>query len=60
MNYSQEYIASLVAVVVSILTALKIEIGHDLVNAIVTGGAAIYVIIRKVQKGEINVLGKKL
>ena len=57
---STEYIASVVAVVTSILTALSIEIGHDLVNAVVTGAAAIYVIVRKIYKGEITVLGKRV
>ncbi len=59
MNISTEYIASLTAIVVSILTVLRIEIGAAEVNAIITGLAAAYVIVRKVQKHEISVLGMR-
>lgn len=57
---STEFIASVVAIITSILSAFNVEIGHDLVNAVVTGAAALYVIVRKVSKGEITPLGKRI
>lgn len=57
---SQEYIASIVIVVVSTLKAFGVELGNEVVTAVVTGAAALYVVFRKVQKGEITVLGQKV
>jgi hypothetical protein len=56
---SQEYIASLVVIISSILALLKIPIGTEEITAVVTGAAALYVIYRKVTKGEITVLGQR-
>lgn len=56
---SQEYIASLVVIVASILAVFKIHVGNEEITAVVTGAAAIWVIIRKIQKGEINAFGVK-
>jgi hypothetical protein len=54
---SQEYIASLVVIVSSVLAIFKIHLASEEVTAVVTGLAALWVIIRKIQKGEITPLG---
>jgi hypothetical protein len=56
---STEYIASLTGIIVSVLTLLRIEIGASEVNAVLAGLAAAFVIVRKIQKGEITVLGAR-
>lgn len=57
MNISQEYIASIVVVILSVLRAFHIEVASDLVTSAVTGVAALYVIYRKWKKGEITLAG---
>lgn len=57
MNISQEYIAAVVVIVVSGLHAFGVEVASTLVEAVVTGAAALWIIFRKVQKGDITPLG---
>ena len=57
MNLSQEYIGSLVIVLITVLKIFKIELASDEVTAIVTGAVALYVAIRRFSKGDITVGG---
>ena len=57
---SQEYIAGIVIVIASLLKTFNIEIGNDVLTALITGLAGVWVLVRRYQKGDINVLGKKL
>lgn len=59
-QFSQEYIASIVIVLVSLLKAFGFEIGSDVVTAIITGVLAVWVAVRRFQKKDISVLGKKV
>ena len=56
---SQEYIGALVIIVVSLLKVFGIEIGSDVITGIVTGVLALWVAIRRHQKGDISVLGSR-
>lgn len=56
---SQQYIGSLVILLVSVLKIFKIELGNDEVTAIVTGIVAIWVAIRRYQQGDITVVGAR-
>lgn len=56
---SQQYIGSIVILLISLLKMFKIDIGNDELTAIITGGIALYVAIKRYQKGDINVAGIK-
>ncbi len=57
--YSQEYLASIAIIVVSVLKYFGIEIGSDTITTFLTAALAIYVAIRRYQKKDITVLGVK-
>ena len=57
LGVSQEYIGALVIVLISLLKAFNIEIGSDVVTAIVTGLVGIWVAYRRYQKGDISLGG---
>ena len=59
-SFSQEYIGSIAIVLISILKMFGIEIGSDIVTAIVTGIIAVYVAYRRYIKKDITVLGRKI
>jgi len=59
MGISREYIASLTVIIVSLLGLFGIDVGNEELTAIITGAAALYVIYRKIQKGEITPLGAR-
>lgn len=59
-SYSQEFIGALVIVLVSVLKIFGVELGSDLVTAIVTGLLAIYVAYRRFTKGDITPLGRRI
>ncbi len=59
MGISREYIASLTVIIVSLLGLFGIDVGSEELTAIITGAAALYVIYRKIQKGEITPLGAR-
>ena len=59
MGISREYIASLTVIIVSLLGLFGIDVGNEELTAIITGTAALYVIYRKIQKGEITPLGAR-
>jgi cadmium resistance protein CadD (predicted permease) len=54
---SQEYIGSIVILLISVLKLFKIELGNEEVTAIVTGVVALWVAIRRFSKGDITVGG---
>lgn len=56
---SQEYIAAIAILIVSLLKLFKIEVGNDVITAFVTSVLAIWVAIRRYQRGDINALGAK-
>jgi uncharacterized membrane protein len=56
---SHEYIGAIVILVGGILKAFGIEIGNDSIEGILTGIIALYIAIRRFQKGDISVLGKR-
>lgn len=57
---SNEYIGSLAIVVVSILKLFKVEIASDQVQGLIVGVIALWVAFKRYQKGDINVLGRKV
>lgn len=54
---SQEYIVSLAIVLVSVLKLFGVEIGNDVVTALLTGVFGLYVAFRRYSKGDITPLG---
>lgn len=59
MDVSNQYVGAIVLVVVGLLKAFGIEIASDAVTGIITGGIALWIAIKRYQKGDINVLGSK-
>lgn len=57
---SQEYSASLVILLMSVLKLLKVDIAESEVTAIVTGLLALWVAIRRFNKGDINIFGARV
>jgi len=64
MQISQEYIAALVVILVTVLPRLGIQIGSveltTFIQATITVVGGLWIIIRKIQKKEINIAGFKL
>jgi hypothetical protein len=54
---SQEYISALAILLVSVLSIFKIQIANESVTALITGLLAVWVAIRRYQKGDITVGG---
>lgn len=54
---SQEYAASIVLLIGAILKAFHIEIPNQTIEGIVFGGLALYIAIRRHQKGDITAFG---
>ena len=54
---SQEYIAAIVIILVSLLKVFGIEIGSDVITGIVTGVLALWVAIKRHARGDITPLG---
>jgi len=54
---SQEYIASLAVILVSLLGVFKIEIGSEVITALLTGILGVWVAVRRYQKNDINIVG---
>ena len=57
---SQEYISALVILLVSVLRMFKIEVANDAVDGAITVILAIWIAIRRYQKGDITIGGRKL
>lgn len=54
---SQEYISALAILLVSILKGLGVNIGNDEIISILTGVLALWVAVRRYQKGDIKMSG---
>lgn len=54
---SQEYIGALVILLMSALKLLNINLANEEVTAIVTGVVALWVAVRRFQRGDIKVSG---
>lgn len=59
MNLSQEYIASIAIVIVSLLKAFGVNVGNQEISGIIVGVLALYTAFRRHQKGDITALGRK-
>jgi energy-converting hydrogenase Eha subunit E len=56
---SKEYTGAIVIVIVSLANAFGLELGNDVVTALVTGVVGIYVAVARYRKGDITVAGVK-
>lgn len=56
---SQEYAGALAIMLVSILKIFHIEIANDVIAGLVTGAIALWVAIRRYQRGDITVVGSR-
>ena len=56
---SQEYISALAILLVAILKGFNITIGNDAISGIITGVLAVWIAIRRYQKGDITLGGLK-
>lgn len=56
---SQEYIASLAVLLVSVLGLFKIQVENTVVTALITGVLGLWIAIRRFQKGDITVVGAR-
>lgn len=56
---SQEYISALVVLLVSVLGLFKIQVGNEVITALVTGVLGLWIAIRRYQKGDITIGGVK-
>lgn len=54
---SQEYLASLVLIIGSILKLFDIEIENSAIEAVVAGGLSLWIIVRRIMKKDITVFG---
>lgn len=57
---SHEYIGAIVILIVSIFKLFNIEVASDAITGLITGIAAVWIAIRRYQKGDINLLGMKV
>jgi hypothetical protein len=55
--FSQEYIASIAVLLVSVLGLFKIQIENETITALITGILGVWIAIRRYQKKDINILG---
>jgi cadmium resistance protein CadD (predicted permease) len=56
---SQEYIGAIALLVVSLLQAFGIVVEQNAIVGIISGVLAVWVAVRRYQKGDITVLGGK-
>lgn len=59
-NYSQEYIVSIAVVIVGILQAFGIVIDQNVIVGLIVGILGIWSAIRRYQKKDITLLGKRI
>jgi len=57
---SQEYIGAIVIVLVSIFKMFGIEIQNEVLAGLLTGVIGVWVAVRRYQKKDINLLGKRV
>ena len=60
MKFSQEYIGAVVILIGAVLKAFGIELENQALEGIITGLIAVWIAFRRLQKGDINVLGAKI
>jgi uncharacterized membrane protein len=60
MKFSHEYIGALALLVVGILQLFGVAVEQDTITGIVTGVIAVWIAVRRVGKGDITVLGRKV
>lgn len=56
---SQEYVGALAILVVSVLKTFGVEVASDAITGIITGVIAVWIAIRRYQKGDINAFGAR-
>jgi hypothetical protein len=54
---SQEYLGAIVLLVGAVLKIFKIEIENDAIEGLLAGIIAIWIAVRRYQKGDIGILG---
>jgi hypothetical protein len=64
MQFSQTYIAAIVAILAFVLPRLGLTIGSDeltnIVSTVLQLGGMIWVLVRRYQQGGINIAGKRI
>ncbi len=58
-NLSHEYIGAIAIIVVSIFKLFQVEVTLDVVTALITGIAGIWIAVRRYNKGDITLGGVK-
>jgi len=54
---SQEYVGAIALVIVGVLKVFGIDIGNDAIAGIITGVIAVWIAVRRYQKGDITLGG---
>lgn len=57
MNLSTEYVSAIAVLVVSILGMFKIEVANEAITGLITGILAIYMAVKRYQRGDITIGG---
>lgn len=58
-NFSQEYVASIILILYSVLQAFGIVIEKEVFEGLVVGLIALWIAIRRHSKGDITIVGKR-
>lgn len=56
---SKEYVSALALLIVSVLQIFKIEVANEAITGLITGVLAIYLAVKRYQRGDINLGGFK-
>lgn len=59
MNISQEYILSIVLILGGVLKAFGIEIENSALEGLIGGAIALWIAVRRYNKGDITVIGSR-
>lgn len=59
MKFSQEYLGAIVILLVQVLKMFGVELAESEVTTIVTGFVALWVAVKRFQKGDISLSGVK-
>lgn len=57
---SQEYISSIVVVLVALLQIFKIKVLPEEITPIIVGFLGLWILIRRYQKGDITIYGQRI
>jgi len=60
MSFSQEYIGAIVLLLGALLKAFGLEIENPILEAIIGGGIALWIAVRRFKKGDISLGGVRL